>query len=75
VGGYGRTRKRDWGALCEIPKESIKNIMLRKKERYSACPLLGVPQEHQLHSHKVYAENLAQTHTGSLLVSVSPYEP
>lgn len=46
----------------------------QKSQRLPSLPLLGIPQEHQLISPKIYAENLSQTSTApwSLQAPMSP---
>lgn len=51
---------------------------LAKDSEIHWLPLVGIPQNYQGNSHKIYAEDLVQTHAVSVLialVSVNPYEP
>lgn len=49
-----------------------------KKSRNTPFLLSGVPQNHQVYSHSIYAEDPAETHAGSAIavfVSVSLLDP
>jgi hypothetical protein len=55
--GHGNPvgRKGFWGQFQE-------------KSETPLLPLLGIPQNTKLHNHKGYAEDLAQTHEGSVFI-------
>ena len=65
--GYSRQPSRRKGVL-----------RAEKESRTPPLPVLGAPHKHQANNHNIYAEDIVQTHAGSVIaasVSVSLYEP
>jgi hypothetical protein len=60
-----------WGSPVR-GKEFLKQA---KQSEPAPAPLLGVPLEHQLYIHNIYAEDLAQTLAGSVLLIQSLEAP
>ena len=72
---------------AEFPMISTRHILTsyNKTRHKSSCQdwttpflLFGVPQKPKLNKHSVYVEDLAQTHTCSMIaasVSLNPFEP
>lgn len=51
----------------EANEKKKKNKRMNKNQRQTPLPMLGVPQEHQLHNHNTYAEGLVQIQTDSVI--------